>query len=221
MSPAPPPARPSRLRRLAERLGIISEYIDQTGRQVRRTPDATREALLGVMGFDVPTEDAAAAWIDELDHEAAEVVLDPVRVVRRDDPSARRVRVRLPSGMRSARVELVLEEEGGHVWTVRRDIRRSTTLELPTRTPYGYHRLVARLEPPTGGSPRTTEQAYIVVPSSCVTPEMLYRARKGGDLPAVGVVANLYSVRREHDWGVGDFCTLTQLVEWAAARGAE
>lgn len=216
---SPPPARPSRLRRLAERLGIISEYIDQTGRQMRRTSDATREALLGVMGFDAPTEDAAAAWLDELDHEAAEMVLDPVRVVGRDDPSARRVRIRLPPGMRSARVELMLEEESGRAWTVRHDIRRSTTIELPTRVPHGYHRLIARLESPVGQ--RTAEQSYIVVPSSCVTPEMLYRARNGGDVRAVGVVANLYSVRREHDWGVGDFCTLTQLVEWAASRGAE
>ena len=45
----------SRLRLLAERLGIISEYLDQTGRQVRRTSDATREMLLAVMGFDAPS----------------------------------------------------------------------------------------------------------------------------------------------------------------------
>ena len=113
----------------------------------------------------------------------------------------------------------MLEEQSGHVWTVRRDLTRSTTLELPTRASYGYHRLMARLDSPAGQ--RTADQSYIVVPSSCVTPEMLRRARDGGDDRAMGVVANLYSVRREHDWGVGDFCTLTQLVEWAAARGAE
>lgn len=213
------PSRPSRLRLLAERLGIVSEYIDQTGRHVRRTSDATREALLTVMGFDAPTEDAAAAWLDELDHEAAETLVEPVRVVRRDDPAARRVRVRLPPGMRSARIELMLAEERGHLWTVRQEIGRSATIELPTRAPYGYHRLMARVDSAAGQ--RTAEQAYIVVPSSCITPEMVYRARNGGDLRAMGVVANLYSLRREHDWGVGDFTTLTQLVEWAAARGAE
>src|SRR5688572_4593604 len=36
----------------------------------------------------------------------------------------------------------------------------------------------------------------------------------------MGIVANLYSVRREHDWGIGDFGTFTQLVEWAGGRGA-
>ena len=207
---------PSRLRQLAERLGIIPEYIDQTGRHVRRTSDATREALLSVMGFDAPTEDAAAGWLDELDHEAAETILDPVRVARRDDRSARQVRVRLPRGIRTADVELTLTEESGHVWKVSRKITRTSTLELPNRVPYGYHHLTARLVSPAGE--RTAEQSYIVVPWKCVTPDMLLGRRSAR---AMGVIANLYSVRREHDWGVGDFGTLTQLVEWAAARGAQ
>ena len=207
---------PSRLRQLAERLGIISEYLDQTGRHTRRTTDATREALLSVMGFDAPTEDAAAAWLDELDHEAAETILEPVRVVRRDDRSARQVRVRLPPGTRGADVELTLIEEGGEVRKVRKRMARAGTLELPARAPYGYHHLTARVE--SGNGQRTAEQSYIVVPSSCITPAMMF----GTDEPrAAGVIANLYSLRREHDWGVGDFSTLTQLVEWGAARGAE
>ena len=34
------------LRDLADRLGILPEYVEQTGRYVRRTSDRTREALL-------------------------------------------------------------------------------------------------------------------------------------------------------------------------------
>lgn len=208
-----------RLRLLAERLGIISGYVDQSGRELRRATDATRELLLSVMGFDAPTEDAAAAWLDELDHESAEAVIEPVRVVRRDDPAARRVRVRAPAGARRARVELVLREENGQVWTVSQDIGRTAVLDLPTRLPYGYHRLTAHVESTAGA--RSVEQSLIVVPASCVTPEMLLRSRGRHDPRCTGVVANLYAVRREQDWGVGDFCALTKLVEWAAARGAE
>jgi 4-alpha-glucanotransferase len=207
---------PSRLRQLAERLGIIPEYIDQTGRHVRRTSDATREALLSVMGFDAPTEDAAAAWLDELDHEAAETILAPVRVTRRDDPRAQQVRIRLPPRLRNARVALELEEEAGHVWRTSAVVGRTATLQLPTRPSYGYHRLTATVHAAAGS--RTVGQSFIVVPSSCVTPPMLFGQREPR---AMGVIANLYSVRREHDWGVGDFATLTQLVEWSAARGAQ
>ncbi|MEX2153645.1 MAG: 4-alpha-glucanotransferase [Gemmatimonadaceae bacterium] len=201
-----------RLRELAERLGIISEYVDQTGRSVRRTSDGTRESLLAVMGFDTPTEDAARGWLSELDHEEREAVVAPVRVVQRDDPSANRVRVRLPDGIASADVELTLREESGHVWQARKHVRRAATLELPTPLPYGYHALTAQVQ--WRGGARSAEQSLIVVPASCVTPAMLLDRRT-----VVGIVANLYSVRREHDWGIGDFGTLTQLVEWAAGRG--
>lgn len=201
-----------RLHELANRLGIIPEYVDQQGRNVP-TSDVTREALLAVMGFDAPTEDAAIGWLDALDHEEREQMLGPVRVVERDDPSANRVSIRLPDGVASADVRLTLTEESGQEWQVREHLRDSGSLELPTRLPYGYHRLAAELRSPS--RQWQAEQSLIVVPATCVTPPMLFGSRK-----VMGVVANLYSLRREQDWGIGDFGTLMSLVEWAAARGA-
>src|SRR5688500_4020008 len=61
-------SRRPKLRQLAERLGIVSAYLDQTGKRVQ-TRDETREKLLAVMGFEAPTEDAAAGWLYELDFE--------------------------------------------------------------------------------------------------------------------------------------------------------
>jgi 4-alpha-glucanotransferase len=205
--------RRTRLRALADRLGILAGYIDQGGREVRTT-DWTREALLAVMGFDAPDENAAAGWLAELDHERRHTVLEPVRVVQRDAADAARVRVQLPPEIPRARVELTLLEEGGHQWRVHADVRRSAVLELPTRSPYGYHRIHASVTGAKGAL--EAEQAFIVVPSSCVTPRLLL-----GGAKAMGVVANLYAQRREHDWGVGDFTTLAQIVEWAGARGAD
>jgi 4-alpha-glucanotransferase len=199
------------LRELADRLGIVSEYLDQTGSQVRRTSDETRQAILSVMGFDTPTEDAARGWLDELDHEARTTIVDPVRVVERDDPGARIVRVQLPPGTATADVEVTLTEEAGHVWRASGRIRRRGTIALPTRVPYGYHRVGVVVR---GAKEARAEQSLIVVPSRCVTPEMLF------DGPRMGVVANLYATRREQDWGAGDLTTLLLLVEWAAKHGA-
>lgn len=201
------------LRRLADRLGILAEYVDLSGR-VRRTSDDTRETLLAIMGFDAPTEDAARGWLAELDHEERDAILDPVRVVERDAAGASRVRVRIPPGAGAADVELTLTEETGHAWRVASvGARRAATLELPTRVPYGYHTLVAVVRGAAGE--RRAEQSFIVVPGRCTTPDV-----RIGDQRVIGIVANLYAVRRERDWGVGDMSTLTQLVEWAAARGA-
>lgn len=217
MSRAPrrAPPRP-KLRELAERLGIVPQYIDQTGIHVRRTSNATREALLSIMGFEAPTEEAAAGWLAELDHEVRETVLDPVRVVERDDKSANQVHVRLPpaAGRGEASVELTLHEETGHEWRVSATVRTRGVVQLPTRPPYGYHRVTAIVR--TDRGEWTAEQSLIVVPSSCVTPGMLASRSQG----TMGIVANLYSVRRERDWGVGDFSTFTLLVEWAGQRGA-
>lgn len=208
--PAPRP----KLRELADRLGILPEYVDQTVRGVRRTTDATREALLGIMGFDAPTEDAAAGWLAELDHEARSEILAPVRVVERDDRTAHKVRVQLPPGAGRCQVTVTFTEEHGDVWEVSAEMRRSGTLALPSRPGYGYHTVVAEVI--SGNTRWQADQSLIVVPSRCVTPDMIVGKRK-----VAGVVTNLYAARREQDWGVGDFTTLTLLVEWAAARGCE
>lgn len=202
------------LRQLSARVGIIPDYVDMTGRAVRRTSDATRERLLEVMGFDAPTEDAARGWLAELDHERANSIVEPVRVVERDSAEARTVTVRLPPGTGAARVKLTITEEAGHVWPVEATARGRATLRVPTRLPYGYHRAHVTVTARTRELEAT--QSLIVVPSHCVPPAAML-----GDDRVYGVVANLYAVRREKDWGVGDFATLTALAEWGAARGAE
>ncbi len=80
------------------------------------------------MGFDAPSEDAARGWLDELDHEQRATILDPVRVVERDDRKATQVRLRVPPGAVNADVELTLSEEGGLVWHARAAARGSVTL---------------------------------------------------------------------------------------------
>src|ERR671914_585483 len=58
----------SAVRALADHLGIIAEYVDQTGREKRATSDRTRVALLAAMRFDASSERAAADALAELRH---------------------------------------------------------------------------------------------------------------------------------------------------------
>jgi 4-alpha-glucanotransferase len=204
-----------RLRELADRVGIIPEYLDQTGRYWRKTTDAARELLLAIMGFDAPSEDAARGWLAELDHEERGGLVDSVRVVERDAAAARRVPVRIPPGWSgAARVRATITEEGGTSWTVERAVRRAGTLALPAPLPYGYH--TVRVAVSANGREEEATQSLIVVPRRCVTPDA-----RLGDARAFGVVANLYAVRHEGDWGIGDSASLHALVEFAAGRGAD
>jgi 4-alpha-glucanotransferase len=88
--------------------------------------------------------------------------------------------------------------------------------ELPIPWPdypaLGYHTL--RLTVESGRRPSVGEQALIVVPSQCVRPRDIL-----GDRRAFGLVANLYTVRSEENWGVGDFTDLRRLIEWTGSFG--
>lgn len=213
-----PASRRPLLRELALRAGIIPEYLDQTGKERRQTSDATRLALLRVMGFEAGTEAEAGSALEELDAKAAAQMLSPVRVVRIDDAGLRSVPVILPEGVRgSVNWSLELTLEGGGTrrarGTARRSAKGTITAELPDDPPTGYHSL--RLELGAEGGTHSGEQSLIVVPPRCPDPAELLRGQR-----VFGVVANLYTVRSERNWGVGDFEDLRFLLEWAAGAGA-
>lgn len=164
------------LRTLADRLGILPEYTDQTGRETRVTADETRVAILAAMGFDASTEERAADALALLDARELARKLPPVRVIVHDAAFA------LPS--RSATITL----ERGSTW------REGTEL------PIGYHMLAADGE----------TQTLIVVPPKCMAP-----IRR-----AMGLIANLYAVRSDRNWGVGDITDLATIAEWSGEKGA-
>ena len=164
------------LHTLALRLGILPEYVDQTGRETRITTDETRVAILAAMGIDASTEQRAAAALEALDAREGERRLAPVRVI------AHNSRFELPSAA------AVLTLERGGTW---RD-----GAELPL----GYHTITLGDD----------TQTLIVVPPHCHPP-----ARR-----AMGIIVNLYGVRSECDWGIGDLTDLAKLAEWSGAKGA-
>src|SRR5258705_13054142 len=85
------------LRRLADRLGIASAYLDQSGGQERITTDLTRERLLAAMGVDATTEERALEAMQRLRRKARRQWIAPVRVVRQRSRTLRSVRGRVPT----------------------------------------------------------------------------------------------------------------------------
>lgn len=207
--------RPSALRALADRVGIIPEYVDQTGKDRRLTSDRTRIALLEAMGNDVSDEAAAADALAALRERAREQILPPVRVTT--DPAAA-IALSLPRGW-PARVEweLELEDERGEiVRSSGRSARRPDgRIEIAPddRRALGYY--TARLTARAPGQSARGEQRLIVVPDKCVAPETLLGGQR-----VVGLTANLYALRSSRNWGVGDTGDLGWLAQWAAQIGA-
>jgi hypothetical protein len=202
---------PSALHHLAARVGILPEYLDQTGTEVRHTSDATRIAIIRAMGIDASTPASAAAALHAIDEADRSELLPPVRVSLRGSAEARRLELRSPRDSDEASWEGTLTDETGGVRRFEGRARGGAAgqvrrIRLPERPAEGYYEIRVRVT--AGGREREAEQTLIVVPR---------RARRVR--PVFGVIANLYTVRTEQDWGVGDLSSLGALLEWTARQG--
>lgn len=207
------------LRRLADRLGIASSYMDQSGGEERRTSDDTREQLLAAMGFDASTEEAARESLRRLRRRERREWIAPVRVVRHRSRSLSRVMVRVPrTDAHEVRWTLVLRTEEGITtrWQggTHGGPSRRICLELPVVPPLGYHDLTVELDDARRRWHAT--QRLIVVPSRCTPPEARLHGRR-----AFGITANLYTLRSARNWGAGDLGDLGTLAEWTGHAGGD
>ncbi|HEX6815542.1 MAG TPA: hypothetical protein VF102_07720, partial [Gemmatimonadaceae bacterium] len=141
----------SALHALAARLGILDQYIDQTGREMRQTSDATRVALLDAMGVDASSESRIRRALLALDEREQREILAPVRVVRESEAWDRTLRFRIPDTVASphagTRVEYTctLEDERGECTTFAGAVDRHSAdvvdVGLAPLVGAGYYRL--------------------------------------------------------------------------------
>ncbi len=206
------------LRALADRAGILPDYVDCTG-AVRVTSDPTRELLLAAMWLDASSESAAQRSLQEKERRDQERLIDPVQVVSKHHDRPPTIRFRVPEGQTGVLDwHITLNLESGQVHRVQGQVtlRKSSgkfDVSLPVQPETGYHRLTATLR--TSRSERTAEQSLIITPGSCVSPADAFGNRR-----LVGLWTNLYTVVSKRNWGVGNFSDLRQLMAWARDSGA-
>ena len=214
------------LDRLCAACGIATGYRDTWGEQ-RAVPIETQLALLGAMGVTVASDSDLERALGEREAQAWRRPLPAVRVVH---AGARELAlsVALPEVCAGLRFEWTLVEEGGLrragafvpgalAVEARRRIAGASfvrfTLKLPAPPEPGYHRIELRA-PGTAPGPRASMR-LIVAPRRCYLPGPVQRGRVWG--PTV----NLYALRSDRNWGIGDFTDLCALVELAAGSGAD
>ncbi|MHA7878946.1 MAG: 4-alpha-glucanotransferase [Saccharospirillum sp.] len=83
-------------------------------------------------------------------------------------------------------------------------------LPLPESLPLGYHRLTVQV------GDRTQTAALIVTPATSFQPDTLADGSR-----IWGTAIQLYTLRSERNWGVGDFTDLADLLERLSAQGAD
>ncbi|MBL8659548.1 MAG: 4-alpha-glucanotransferase [Rhodospirillales bacterium] len=212
---------------LARLAGIESEYWDIWG-NLHRTGDAGKVSILGALGFAADSEAAIAASTASIEQAAWAQGLPPVAVFRLGQ--AIEISLVLPAARGDRGIACRILEEGGHGhhFTVVPDqgalveereiageVLQRRILNLPVSLPLGYHDLYLDLGEEALGSGELGHARLIVAPPGCYLPEPL-----AGGARRWGISTHLYSLRREGDWGIGDFTGLAALVDLASELGA-
>jgi (1->4)-alpha-D-glucan 1-alpha-D-glucosylmutase len=210
------------LARLAVLYGIALEYRDTQGR-VHVVSQATLRALLNTMGIacatDTEVERTLAAHVDGRWRQTVAPVIVTREGVR---PT---MRINLIAAPDMATLSWRLIEEGGAAHSgllapallddeVRLDLAGETLVArefvLPLEPAPGYHQLQFLAEAATLG-----ETQLIVTPARCYRPPLL-----DNDGRLWGFAIQLYALRSERNWGIGDFTDLATIGEYSAASGA-
>ena len=194
---------------LARRYGVATEYENWTGARTA-VAEPTLISVLGALGVQAATEDDRAAALTAHDREYWSRHLPPTIIGRTGATSTFRVhvthgspvalRVTLEDG--SVRTDLSQLENNRPPYNLDGRLIGEASFELPTDLPIGYHRLVLQADSSEFSTP------IIVSPASLRPPA----GRQWG------LATQVYSVRSERSWGIGDLTDLTDLAVWSAAR---
>ncbi len=209
------------IERLARARGIGDAYHSYKG-ELKHFSLETKAAILRAMHCRLDDAAQLEAQIAESEALHPAGLLGDVTVSR---VGARSVRINTPAIEQNAllRWRVILDqgsERSGEVraWSLpeRGSYQRAgrwfmlRDLPLPGDLPEGYHRLEIDLE--FAGSESC---ALIVAPDRAHEPRELAGAGK-----IWGVAAQIYTLRSENNWGIGDFTDLAELLRLSAGAGA-
>ncbi|UJZ96232.1 4-alpha-glucanotransferase [Photobacterium damselae subsp. damselae] len=203
------------LKHVAHMAGITDKYISAWGDEAT-VEDETLSRLLAALGYDVRNDEAL---LESARKKNRTEVLAPVKVIRAGEPML--VELHLGASARVSDFSWRLETEQGEVFegwlqsqlvADERDEGQPLVFALPNDLAWGYHKLTVSRK--RRKSPY--EMTLIVTPTACYKQTALLNNKK-----LWGTSVQLYSVRTQHNWGIGDFGDLKQLVADIAKNGGD
>jgi 4-alpha-glucanotransferase len=193
------------LLKLAGLIGVEARYTDALG-QTREVSDDTLLAL--TTAFGLPSDPECARRQLEEQQRFLPLGLEAAHLVHAEDERPE-VLLRLPSGCRKVFWSCHLadgDERSGQVTVNASSSLKRFAIVLPSGLPLGYHRLEVEAEG------INAHADLIVAPDRCHLP-----ARLGPGSRSWGLSCQLYGLRSERNWGIGDFTDLAMLAR-AAGR---
>ncbi|ARP39845.1 4-alpha-glucanotransferase [Vibrio syngnathi] len=203
------------LKQVAEMANIADSYVSAWGDEAQ-VSEETITSLLASLGYDTSSDDAL---LKSAERKHRKDVLDPVLVLRDGEPVE--VTLNLGVSARESEFSWRLETEQGEVLEgylqsqVVRDERAEggpLVFALPSDLAWGYHKLIVSRK----RRKKPYEMTLIITPKACFKQSPIEQGKK-----LWGPSVQLYTLRTQHNWGIGDFGDLKQLVSDIASRGGD
>lgn len=200
----------SQLRDLAGKCGISTSYKgwDQTEHEVS---DETLRRVLQARGISAETESDVAAAVKDIDDAPWRRMLPPVVVTVEGEKA--QIFVHVAHG---DPVSVRLTTEAGEstplsqlqVWFDPHEVDGTlvgrATFDIPTDVPIGWHTLTATSEPDSMHRSESTCSLVVTPARLSFNDALLERQR-------TGLLGQLYSIRSDRSWGVGDYADMADL----------
>lgn len=203
------------LEELAQRYGVASSYMSQAGYEVT-VSEETVVYTLRALGVEISEDPDAQELTGLLYGEYLARASRPLpSCVVAPQGEERSFPVHVHDGDPA---EVHIELEGGGTREVYQDPNDApaadvagqawgeASFHLPGDLPLGYHRIILH-SPGCAPAPAGLSCPLIITPSRLNTADPYV------ETPASGVMAQLYSLRSESSWGIGDFADLAQVAE--------
>ena len=216
--------------------GIETAFTDAWGNPTT-VAEQDQIKLLKALGFDVENDAIAQSQLEERQKLHWLEPIDPVSVQSlsaQQGPGQYNLQVRLPIDEVHAAltVTIITEQGASHQFTfsaIDAELSGATVLEgaldheqsgteiqqydwsFQAELPLGYHKLQLAV----AGDEEVFEQSLIITPDKCFQPAEFNRQKQWG------VSVQLYGVKSETNWGIGDFADLARLVSHLAKQGAD
>lgn len=206
------------IEKLADLVGFHHSYIDSYGNTVF-AKDEARQSLLQAMGYDLSSDSVLEQQIKVLNEQNWRNLL-PATHIAHSEVEDHLIQVSLPIAASDSITWQVITEEGEKLSATRTlaELKKvdetyldgehfvKYQLNLPTLA-QGYHQLEVSY------AEHTAQCNLIFAPKTCYSPQ------EASSEKMWGYAAQLYSLRSENNWGMGDFGDLQNLVEKSAKQG--
>ena len=186
----------SRLNYLATLAGIDVHYKDMWQKS-HPVPEKTLVALLTSLGYAAKSDDDISLSISQLENEEKKQLSD-ITVLGEN----RIYRLQIDAAVSWQLTNEKDETQHGET--------EQGQVKLPELN-YGYYNLKVILR-----NGEEQKSRLIVAPPKCWLPEPIEKGKR-----IWGIAAQLYSLRTNKNWGIGDFYDLGELIEKGAAAGAD